>query len=236
MQKIIILAGGLGTRVQEKYRGIPKCLIPIAGKPFIIRQLELLNKAGFREVIISLNHLGKMVFDYLKKENLDLKIKFIYDGKIQLGTGGAVKNIILKEELNQPFFIIYGDSYLPIKFSKLFRHVSNNNIRNLMCIYRNLSSEHKNNVVLGLKNKIDLYDKNITKSTMKYIDYGLNLIDPKLFLELYGNIKGKFDLSDFHHAVSLQGKLDAFEVTERFYEIGSYDGIKDLENFFINSK
>lgn len=236
MRKIILLCGGLGTRVSDKYKKVPKCLIPINGKPFLFHQLNLLKKYDFQEIIISINHLGSQVEKYVSSIKTDLEISCIYDGKLSLGTGGAVNKIITKAGLTKSFFVMYGDSYLPFDFNPLFKFIENYNVEDLMCVYKNQLSNHSNNVIMNKKNNVLLYDKKNFTPEMQFIDYGLNLLNPKTFSNFSKRCDASFDLSDYQNFISKKGKLTGYEVGERFYEIGSHQGISELKSFLNNQR
>ena len=230
MGTIIILAGGLGTRIKDTYPDIPKCLIPIGKKTFLEHQIRLLEKANFQKIILSLGHLGHLVEQTIDQIEANIDIHCIYDGNSFLGTGGAIKKIIKEERLDKVFFVMYGDSYLPIDYQKLFKFILKNSSKNLMCIKENKNPDHINNVILESSMKIKLYDKLNYDSQMSYIDYGLNLIEPKYYLKFSKN-KIHFDLSEFHNYASIDRMLDAFIIKEKFYEVGSLNGISELKKF-----
>jgi NDP-sugar pyrophosphorylase family protein len=228
----MILNGGIGTRLYPKYKDIPKCLIDISGKPFIIHQLELFKKNGFKDIIICVGEpFGDRIIDFVNKNSLGLNIKFSFLGNPNsVGTGGRLKEGIKLLENNDSFFSIYGDSYLPINYKSVQKKYIEECKMGLMTIYKNDNNFDKSNVVYK-SNKILAYDKNKTKD-MTYIDYGLSIFNKKIF-----NIECNLDvdLSFFHKKLILENELSSFVVKERFYEIGSFNGIKDLNYFFKNN-
>ena len=112
---VAILAGGLATRLRPITERIPKVLVPVAGRPFLAHQLELLRGQGIRRAVLCVGHLGEMV----QREFGDgaahgVQLDYSFDGPAPLGTGGAVKRAL--PLLHDRFFVLYGDSYLPIDF------------------------------------------------------------------------------------------------------------------------
>ena len=89
----------------------------------------------------------------------------------------------------------------------------------------------KSNILLKSKNKVFYYKNNINKN-LRYIDYGVSYVNKIVFKEKKKNIK--FDLSELFEEISKQNLLSGYKVKKRFYEIGSYNGIKDFKNFIKN--
>ena len=92
---VVVLGGGLGTRVASITNQMPKALIPIQGEPFISHQLKLLSSAGFKEVVMCVGYLGEKIVDFVKDgSQFDLKVSYQFDGDRLLGTGGAIKSVL----------------------------------------------------------------------------------------------------------------------------------------------
>lgn len=220
--EVIILSGGKGTRVKKYTSKIPKCLIKVNGKPFLYHQLKYLKKYKVKNILISSGYLGEKINLYVKNHINFLNVKVVNDGKKLLGTGGAVVNSL--KYLKKNFFIIYGDSYLNFNLKKMV----NKRKLAIMAIYKNKDQYDKSNIILKKTNKI-LYIKNKKNKNLFYIDYGVSYINKKIFKGLKKN--ERFELSDFYEMISQKNKLSSFKVKKRFYEIGSYKGIKDIKNY-----
>ena len=206
----IVLCGGKGSRVSKFTKQIPKCLIDINGKPFLYYQLKLLKKNNINNVIISVGYLAEKIREYVKN-NIDfINIKIKDDGKRLLGTGGAVLKSI--------------NSYFNFKLKKLIKK------KNLatMAIFKNNSKYDESNIELKNSKKI-LYHKNRKDKKLQFIDYGASYINKQIFKGTKKNVK--FDLSDLFEEISKNNMLSGYKVKKRFYEIGSYGGIKDLKNY-----
>ena len=225
MLPVAILAGGLATRLRPVTEKIPKALIEVAGKPFIFHQLQYLRKEGISKVVLCVAYLCEMI----QKEvgdgsKFDLDITYSYDGDFLLGTGGSIKKAL--PLLDKNFYVLYGDSFLPIHFSPIEESFLNSKKPALMTIILNENKWDKSNVVC--KDGLILeYNKKEFNSAMKFIDYGLGILSKSLF-DKYEE-KVAFDLADLYHGLSIQNQLASFEVHERFYEIGSHQGIKETE-------
>jgi NDP-sugar pyrophosphorylase family protein len=222
---VAILAGGLATRLRPLTERIPKVLLPVAGKPFLAHQLELLRGQGIRRVVLCLGFLGEMVvkeFGDGRTHGVDLDYSF--DGEKLLGTGGALRQALSK--LGEKFFVLYGDSYLTTPFAPIAEFFEQSGRRGLMTVYRNEGLYDTSNVVFH-DGQIMVYDKKIRLPEMKHIDYGLSLFRAPIFAE---RPTGEpFDLADVMTQLVAQKDLAGFEVLERFYEIGSHAGLAELE-------
>ena len=217
---VIILSGGKGTRVKKYTKEIPKCLINIEGKPFLYYQLRYLKKYKIRNVIISTCYLSYKIKEYVKKNINFLNIKIIDDVK-PLGTGGAINKSL--KYLKKNFFVIYGDSYLNFNLNRM----ANKTNFAIMAIYKNDNKFDRSNVKINNTNII--YDKsNKIKNDLNYIDYGISYVNKEVFKNIQ---KKKFDFSIVMQNLSKEKKLKGYIVKKRFYEIGSYNGIKEFRKF-----
>ena len=112
---VVILAGGLGTRLGEITKTVPKALVEVNGEPFLAHQLRLLRSNGIERVVMCVSHLGEMIREYAGDGSMfGLRLDYSFDGAILLGTAGAVRRAL--PLLDESFFVLYGDSYLPCDF------------------------------------------------------------------------------------------------------------------------
>ncbi|MEO8666350.1 MAG: sugar phosphate nucleotidyltransferase [Ignavibacteria bacterium] len=224
---LVLLAGGMATRLRPVTEKIPKSMLEVAGKPFILHQLDLLKKNNISKVIICASYLGEFIKEYLRKNHFhDLEIKYSFDGDRLLGTGGAVKKALSLLEDN--FFVMYGDSYLNTDFQKINEYFFSNNKSGLMTVYRNEGKYDKSNIIFE-DHQILSYDKNNFDDKMKYIDYGLGILTKKSFIDFAD--KNEFDLEEVYKNLLKKNELLGFEVKERFYEIGSFEGLEETNKF-----
>ena len=227
MQTIIIV-GGLATRLRPITEKIPKALIKINGIPFIDFQLNYLKKQGITSVVLCTGFLADQIVDFVGDgSRYGLKIDYSNDGEKLLGTGGAVKNAA--SYLNDDFFVLYGDSFLPIEFNPVYKKFKLNKLPALMTILKNNNQWDKSNVIFDGK-QIKIYDKKNYTDQMNYIDYGLSICKKDVFTKMTYNI---FDLAEVFTSLSKENRLDFYEVYQRFYEIGSQQGIEDFSSFAL---
>jgi len=230
MLPVVILAGGLATRLYPVTRKIPKALINIAGRPFIDHQLALLREKGVIQVVLCVGHLGEIIEEYVGDgSRWGLEVRYSYDGDVLLGTGGAVKKA--SGILPEVFMILYGDSYLDIDFKPVVQHFFDENLPVLITVYRNRNAFDTSNIIMK-NDRIFKYDKKSRDPAMGYIDYGLIVIRKDVFFPYPAN--DPFDLSRVLSEMADSGQVAAFEVRKRFYEIGTIEGIRETEDYIRN--
>lgn len=226
LPSVAVLAGGLATRMRPYTETIPKSLLPVAGKPFVCHQLELLAKQGVRHVVFCLGHLGEQIIDAVGTGSaFGLRVDYSHDGETPLGTGGALAKASYL--LGDEFFVLYGDSYLRCNYWDVYRSFLETPGRDcLMTIYKNDNAHDSSNVVFE-NGKILLYDKRNSIAAMRHIDYGLGLVRTRVLSEF--SDKGSFDLAMLYEKLVRESRASGFEVSERFYEIGSREGWSELD-------
>lgn len=229
MFSVAVLAGGLATRLRPITEEIPKSLIEVAGEPFICHQLEYLRKQGIKSVVLCIGFLGEMIHEVVGDgSRWDMHISYSPDGPSLLGTGGALRQAL--PLLGEHFFILYGDSYLPIDFSDVEKTYAASGRKGLMTILKNKNRWDKSNVEFDAGQIIE-YNKTVIRPQMHYIDYGLGILQSTV-LQAYP-ARQPFDLSKVYNDLSLAGELAGYEVFERFYEIGSHQGIADTQSYLL---
>jgi len=224
---LVLLAGGLATRLQPVSQTIPKSLIDINGQPFIAHQLTLLKEQGITDIVICAGYLGEQIEKFVGNgHGFGLNIKYSYDGEKLLGTAGAIKKAF--PLLPETFFVMYGDSYLPIDFEQVSNFFESQKRQALMTIIENNNQWDKSNVIFS-DGQITKYDKKDTVSEMRFIDYGLGIMTKKCFNNVIDN--EVFDLASIYQSLVKQGELAGHDVKERFYEVGSFTGIEEFKKY-----
>jgi NDP-sugar pyrophosphorylase family protein len=227
MLPVAILAGGLATRLHPLTEHVPKALLRIAGRPFILHQLELLRSQGLTRVVLCVGHLGEQIQAAVGDGGtLGLSIDYSYDGRELLGTGGALKRAL--PLLGDAFFVLNGDSYLTFPFSAVQSAFFDAGRPALMTVLRNDNRWDRSNVLFKNGELID-YDKQSRAPDMAHIDYGLSVLSRDVFVNYEES--SVLDLADICRNLTMGGRLAALEVSGRFYEIGSPQGIRDTEEF-----
>ena len=227
MLPVVILAGGLATRLRPITETIPKALVEINGEPFLAHQLRLLRRNGVERVVMSVAYKGEMIQEFARDgRGYGLDIDYVFDGPTYLGTGGAIQNAL--PHLGGAFFTLYGDSYLTCDFSSVQAAFVASRRQALMTVYQNDGLFDTSNVEFT-DGRIVRYDKRERAATMRHIDYGLGVFEAAAFAAYPKG--GTLDLAAVFQDLLRAGQLAAFEVSERFYEIGTSEGIRETAAF-----
>jgi NDP-sugar pyrophosphorylase family protein len=222
---VTILAGGLATRLRPVTEKIPKALIEVAGQPFLAHQLRLLRSAGLRKIVLCVGYRGEMIEQkFGNGQELEVELSYSFDGPELLGTGGAIRKAL--PMLGKHFLVLYGDSYLPIDYAVPVRAFLASGKLGLMTVFRNEGRWDTSNVWF-VDSVIKNYDKKTQTAQMRYIDYGLGVFDAGAFSGWPAS--KAFDLADVYRDLVARNELAGCEVTQRFYEIGSREGLAELD-------
>jgi len=229
MLPVAILAGGLARRLRPITETIPKALVEVAGKPFIFHQLERLRSEGVSQVVLCLGHLGERIVEAVGDgSGVGLTVDYSFDGDKLLGTGGALRQALPK--LGSAFFVLYGDSYLRCPFCDVCDAFVRSEKPALMTVLKNEGQWDRSNVVFR-DGRLVRYDKRETSADMIYVDYGLSVIRAAILANQAST--EVFDLADTFMDLSRAGQLAGYEVGERFYEIGSLNGLRETEEYLL---
>jgi NDP-sugar pyrophosphorylase family protein len=222
---VAILAGGLATRLRPITEKVPKLLIEVAGEPFFSHQLRLLKKAGLTRLVLCVGHLGeKIVEQYGDGAKWGVEISYAFDGAKLLGTGGALIRAL--PQLGDAFYVLYGDSYLPIDYQAVGRSFLHAGRLGLMTVFENHEKYDASNVWFE-NGEIRLYEKKQRVPQMHHIDYGLGVFRAAAFAGFPRD--AVVDLAEVQKALVARGQLAGYEVPERFFEIGSPAGLAELD-------
>lgn len=228
---VVILSGGLATRLRPLTETIPKALVEVHGECFVSHQLRLLKRRGIERVVICAGYLGEMIRDFVGNgDNFGVEVEFVFDGDRLLGTGGAVKKAL--PHLGDSFFVLYGDSYLTCDYAAVQASFRKSAKPALMTVFFNNGLWDTSNVEFK-DGKILDYDKKNLTPRMRYIDYGLGVFLASAFESIPDG--EPFDLYELYKQILARGDLAAFEVGERFYEVGSLGGIEELSRYLAQS-
>jgi len=223
----VILAGGLATRLRPLTETIPKALIEVNGKPFLWHQLELLKRSGILRVVLLVGYLGEKIQEsFGDGSEMGMTIDYSFDGPALLGTAGAVRQAL--PLLPERFFVLYGDSYLTCDYRAVEAAFVRCGLPGLMTVYGNEGLYDSSNVEYD-GTRILSYDKVHRTSAMRHIDYGLGAFHRGVFATIPADEKR--DLATVYQGLLGDGHLAAYEVHERFYEIGSPEGLRDTSEY-----
>jgi NDP-sugar pyrophosphorylase family protein len=233
----VILAGGRATRMRPLTETIPKALIPVAGRPFLEHQLGWLAGHGVTDILLSVGYRGDAIRAYVEGvggagARHGLRVRLVDEGERLRGTAGALRLALDEGALEESFLVTYGDSFLPIDFGAVFEAFVATGKPALMTVFRNDGRWDASNVIFDGR-LVTLYDKQRATrpaADFAFIDYGLSALSREVIAhEVPGG--GTADLAGLFNALSVRGELAGFEVSQRFYEIGSPAGLKDFEGW-----
>ena len=228
---VVILAGGMATRLRPLTTAVPKAMLEVNGEPFIAHQLRLLQKQNIRNVILCVGFLAEQIRDFVGDgSQFNLQVDYVADGPQLLGTGGAIKQVL--PQVERGFFVLYGDSYLNCDYAAVQTAYVKSQKLGLMTVFHNENLWDTSNIEFA-NGKLLAYDKKHRTRRMRYIDYGLGILTPEAFQ--YAPKEQTFDLAILYQNLLQKNLLAAFEVKERFYEVGSFTGIEELGAYLQKS-
>jgi NDP-sugar pyrophosphorylase family protein len=232
----VILAGGLGTRMRHVTGESPKTLVSVGGVPFAFYQLSWLAQFGIADVVYSIGFQGRQIHDYVGDgSRWGLRVRYVDDGKELCGTAGALRRAFDAGVLRDWFLVLYGDSFLPVDPGRLGVAFLAQARPVMMTVYRNQGRFDSSNVQFA-DGVVQTYRKSgpgvQPSAELDYIDYGLTAVRTELVpIEIPAG--RKIDLADVFHDLGPNGLLAGLEVHERFYEIGSPEGLRDFETWTV---
>ena len=229
---VAILAGGRATRLGQLAADLPKAMIPVAGRPFVDHQLELLQRKGVRQIVFCVGHLGDQIEAHVGDgSRYGLAVRYAYDGERLLGTGGAVRRAL--PLLGPLCYVVYGDAYLDIDYAAVLDHFLGRPEPALMTVFHNGGRWDTSNVLFR-DGRIIRYNKRQPDPEMTYIDYGASLYRAAALERIPPD--EPYDLGDLTDALAADGLLAGYEVTQRFYEVGSVEGIRETEQYVVTRR
>jgi NDP-sugar pyrophosphorylase family protein len=226
-----ILAGGLATRLRPLTEGLPKALIPVADRPFADHQLARLAGEGFDEIVYCIGHLGDQVREFVGDgERWGLRVRYVDEGDELRGTAGALRLAYGEGVLEPTVGVIYGDSYLPAPLHEAWEAFTRQPLPALMTVFRNEGRFDASNALLE-GGMVVRYEKGLDDPAsvgMHHIDYGFSVLDRDAVIAPLpeGEV---VDLAEVLGRLSAAGRLAGHEVSERFYEVGSPEGLAELD-------
>lgn len=224
---LVILAGGLATRLRPITETIPKSMVQVAGEPFVSHQLRLVRSWGFNKVMMCIGHMGEQIQDFVGDGTAyGLDVQYASDAGTQRGTGGAIRRCL--DRLDRRFAVTYGDSYLDVEMLPIWHAYQASRAPALMTVFRNQGQWDNSNVQFD-GHMVLVHDKVNRTPDMAYIDYGISFFDADLFRPYDPELP--FDLATMTRDLARGGFLAGFEVTQRFYEVGSHTGLAECEQY-----
>jgi NDP-sugar pyrophosphorylase family protein len=222
---VALLAGGLATRLRPITEKVPKLLVEVAGEPFFSHQIRLLRGQGLTRVVLCVGYLGEKIVElYGDGSKWGMQLDYSFDGEKLLGTGGALIRALPK--LGDAFYVLYGDSYLPVDYRAVGQSFLASGKLGLMTVFENREAYDASNVWWE-DGRIKVYSKKEKVPQMRHIDYGLSLFRAAAFAGYPRD--AVVDLARVQTDLVRRGELAGYEMKQRFYEIGSHAGLEELD-------
>jgi NDP-sugar pyrophosphorylase family protein len=232
---VALLAGGLATRLRPLTQTIPKALVDLAGRPFIDHQLALLHRNGIRRIVMCLGYLGEMVRDHCGDGGrYGMEIKYSFDGEKLMGTGGAIARArhLLGSQSSDTLWVMYGDSYMDIDYRAVLEAFDQRpDALGLMTVLKNGNRWDTSNVVFR-DGTLQKYDKKNRVPEMDYIDYGVALLRHSAVEQIPTD--RPFDLAELYTRLVAERRMIGYEVTQRFYEIGTPAALEEARAYIAS--
>ena len=223
---VVLMAGGLGSRLKPLTDDIPKPLIRIGDKPILETVLSGFVKAGFAKFYISVNYKAEMIKEYFGDGSAwGVEISYLEETE-RLGTAGALS--LLPERPKQPFFVMNGDLLTTVNFEQMLKYHREHQAFSTVCV-----REHSITVPFGV---VDFDDHRLLgireKPTQKFfVNAGVYLLDPGILDHLDGN--ETVDMPSLIERTIAMGKPSVvFPLREYWIDVGHLDDLQRASDEF----
>jgi D-glycero-alpha-D-manno-heptose 1-phosphate guanylyltransferase len=218
-QDVIILAGGMGTRLQSVVNDSPKCLALIDGKPFLHYLLQQLDAVEVNKIVLSIGYLQDQVIDYIESIKHNYEIDFIFASETEpLGTGGAIRNAMQYCD-TQNVTVMNGDTIFDIDFFALWNHHFANHFNTTIALKYMTNFDRYGCVEIDVKNLVTAFkEKQLVEQG--YINAGIYVINRPIFVAKSFPEKFSFEKEYLEKKNSNFPKLGACKLDGYFIDIG----------------
>jgi histidinol-phosphate phosphatase family protein len=228
-RQAVILAGGLGTRLGELGRRVPKPLVPAAGVPFLAYLLRLLRAQGFERVVMLLGYRAEMIRDWCgdgSRHGVSIEYSI---GAVEDGTGQRLRRAA--SLLDPTFLLLYCDNYWPLPFERMWRHVTERpRAAAQVTVYRNRDRYTRDNMIVSQDGFVTTYDKSRTQPDLAGVDIGFVILERDVIDRLSHRTDASFE-AEIYPALAAEGRLAAFETDHRYYSVGTPERLTECERF-----
>ena len=214
----VVLAGGLGTRLQSVTGGlIPKALVPVRGVPFLDYKLTSLIEMGVQRIVLLIGEKGDLIREYVEDRWTDrLEISCVADGPNLLGTAGAIASS--RRLLPDSFWVTYADSYVMANLEEAEDYAIAKGFSGVLTVWHNSDSLELSNTTI-YNGRVLSYTKVTQPGQHEWIDYGLLYLPRDSFDSI--DLNAQTDLGEVVRELIELRQLGAWEVTDRFWDVGT---------------
>lgn len=217
MIQVVILAGGKGARLRPLTERVPKCMVPIHGKPFLEHQILLLRNFGAQKFLVLNGYLGEQVEQYFERGGKwNIHIDYSRE-QILLGTGGALKKA--EPLLESSFLLLNGDTFLPVNYAEIVASFHAKQKLGQIVVYPNRDGLFQNNIAVSAGGDVCGYDKR-SSAGMTHIDAGAGVFDRKLLSHILPGRVCSLEEEIFPKLIDAN-QLACFVTDQRMYDMGS---------------
>jgi NDP-sugar pyrophosphorylase family protein len=226
----VVLAGGLGTRLGELTRDMPKVMLPFNDRPFLYYIIRLLKEQGIKDIVMCTGYLGEQIQNFLGNgRGLGLNIKYSEESGELLGTGGALKQA--QDMLGGYFLVLNGDTFLPIDYREVEKEYLRLGRKALMVVYNNeVSTGVKNNIALDSNRMVVRYDKRSDAPDLRYVEAGVIVLHKETLDPVPEGVNISLEDGIYHRLIE-QEEMAAHITGQRFYDIGTPEQRQVFQNF-----
>lgn len=232
--KVVIMAGGKGTRISSIAPNIPKPMIKIGNMPILEHEINNLKNQGYTDIIITVGYLGNTIIDYFKDgKSFGVNIEYYYE-KEPLGNAGALFKI--KDKLSDDFFLINGDVIFDIDLNRMVKyHRCKNSFATLLTHPNNhpydsgLIFVDSNNCIIKWLNKED----NRPNYYKNRVNAGIHILSKKVLDRNINNVTIDLD-RDILKPLATTGTMYAYDSPEYVHDMGTPERLISVENDYKN--
>ena len=237
--KVVIMAGGKGTRIAEVNSQVPKPMIPIDGKPILEYQIDTLRRQGYTDIILVIGHMGQVISDYFKDgSEKGVNLQYVVEEQ-PLGTAGAL--FLLKDQIKEDFLLLNGDIIFDVDISRFLEHHHNQKTVATILTHPN-SHPYDSGIIFAdsngkVTNWLHKEDKRLWYQNR--VNAGLHMLSPRIF-DMFSELK-KTDLDrDVLKPLIAQGELSIYDSPEYIKDMGTpdryYSVIQDIREGKVEAK
>ncbi len=213
---VVIMAGGLGTRIRERVKDVPKPMIPFAGKPFLHYKLVQLKLAGFRDIILTIGYMGEKIQEYFK-DGRKFGLHIQYSLEIEpLGTGGGLKQVA--SLISGPFFMLNADTFYELDWQDM-ANAYDAGATHMMMLTDPVNPGQEGTVKQDAEGFIVEFEEKSPQYEGKRINGGVYILNPSIF-ELIPSGKSSIE-KDVFPLLARQHILKGYYYKGYFIDIGT---------------
>ena len=237
--KVVIMAGGKGTRIAQENATVPKPMIPIEGKPILEYQIETLKKQGYTDIILIVGHMGNVIQKYFGDGSaFGVQISYIVEEQ-PLGTAGAL--YFLKDEIQNDFLLLNGDIIFDVDIQKFLEYHCNQRTAATILTHPNSHPYDSGIIIADDKNRVTnwLHKEDERLWYKNRVNAGLHMFSPRIFESFHEAKKCDLD-RDVLKPLIKEGELSVYDSPEYIKDMGTpdryYAVIEDIKSGKVSAK